>query len=445
MANLDLFEWKDERYPIDFIESLIFQSESFLLKKLARNDCSWADDPKKHQGGPFLPKGAFGKKFFPQLKNINGEKRHIFETIIEVEWPGTSETKQCRLVHYSNKGSEQHLTRVPKPEFSNLTPASYLLIAKKTKRHAYIAVVIDSATSTAEWIEDKLELKSDFSCELFLPDDIRAKTLSQQELLVQAIIQAIKNDQLQSLINSYSMRSTDQLAVAAQELYLEKVGASSLSPYEIASPGDAIRTISRDLEFELYKEDESKLLAVQFANSLVLAHGINTRKDAVKSIVKCCSNNDLYSVFKSASQKRVSRAGRSFELHLSTVMRNGEIAFDAQVKHNGRRPDFVLPGAHALKANESNPGRAYILSAKTTLKERWKQIVLEDYNCPVFLATLDERITKPALDQMLNLNITVVVPESLKKSKITNYKKHAAVISYRSFFDDVKDKWGVGF
>jgi len=39
-----------------------------------------------------------------------------------------------------------------------------------------------------------------------------------------------------------------------------------------------------------------------------------------------------------------------------------------------------------LKANERTFEEAMVLSAKTTLRERWKQVAMEKFNCALFLA-----------------------------------------------------------
>jgi transcriptional regulator NrdR family protein len=67
---------------------------------------------------------------------------------------------------------------------------------------------------------------------------------------------------------------------------------------------------------------------------------------------------------------------------------------------------------------------------------RWKQITHERFNCAIFLATVDDRVSRQALDEMQSAGIGLVVPESLKTSKETFYSGHANVISFRNFFDD---------
>src|SRR5690606_12369600 len=97
-------------------------------------------------------------------------------------------------------------------------------------------------------------------------------------------------------------------------------------------------------------------------------------------------------VFLSASQQRKTRAGRSFEHHIAAALTAGRIRFVAQAVTGGRRPDFVMPDLAQLKNRRRARGDALVLAAKTTLRERWKQVSSERINCEVFLATVDDRI-----------------------------------------------------
>ncbi|HEU0189274.1 MAG TPA: type II restriction endonuclease [Gallionella sp.] len=140
--------------------------------------------------------------------------------------------------------------------------------------------------------------------------------------------------------------------------------------------------------------------------------------------------------FLSASQHRKSRAVLSFEQHIARLLRDGRISFEEQAVTGGRRPDFVLPSLVVLKAKKRTFEEALVLSVKTTLRERWKQVAMEKFNCALFLATVDDRVSSAAIDDMNTQGIHLVVPESLKKSKETCYVSKANVITFREFFDD---------
>ncbi len=142
-------------------------------------------------------------------------------------------------------------------------------------------------------------------------------------------------------------------------------------------------------------------------------------------------------IFLSAAQTRKSRAGLSFEYHVERLFKDGKLRYEAQTVIGGRRPDFVLPGIKEL--NEK--GDALIVSLKTTLRERWKQLAMERPFGSIFLATVDDRVSGEAIDEMGRNSIALVVPESLKKAKESAYDGYSNVVTFKQFFDDeVKSK-----
>lgn len=215
----------------------------------------------------------------------------------------------------------------------------------------------------------------------------------------------------------------------AQRVFLQQYHLGNLNPYEMLAPGDAIMKISRDIEYSLYKRAERRYRAAEVIRIIT-----NGGADIVSSVVR--GFPDLDATFLSASQHRKSRAGRSFEQHIARLLRDGRIAFEEQAVTGGRRPDFVLPNLVVLKSEKRKFEEAMVLSAKTTLRERWKQVAMEKFNCALFLATVDDRVSSAAIDDMSNQGIHLVVPESLKKSKETCYNGKTNVITFREFFDD---------
>jgi len=204
---------------------------------------------------------------------------------------------------------------------------------------------------------------------------------------------------------------------------------TSLNPFSISNPGDAIMRISRDIEYKLYKQAELRHRAAEVLR--IITEG---GKGLAESIVRGFPQLDA--TFLSASQHRKSRAGRSFERHIARLLSDGGIAFEEQAVTGGRRPDFVMPSLIVLNDKSRTFEEALILSAKTTLRERWKQLAMEKFDCALFLATVDDRVSTDAVDDMLKQEICLVVPESLKKSKETCYALKENVITFRTFFDD---------
>lgn len=133
------------------------------------------------------------------------------------------------------------------------------------------------------------------------------------------------------------------------------------------------------------------------------------------------------------TQSRRSRAGTAFEVIVSELFNKLGYPYDAQPDISGSTPDYVLPNLDWYK---KYPADSIILTLKRTLRERWRQIVTESSSGKYYLATIDENVSKPGLSQMMQRNITLVVPDDLKNK---NYNDALNVISFETFFEDHLD------
>lgn len=417
------------------IEEFVRKSERFLLKKLSRNDTSWADRKESHQSGFYVPAQVRQSGFFPELIQ-RVDKPHIFEAVCPTFWPQLGELrKKSWLKHYSNKGPEAHFTRVPKTLFSGLNPASWLLggilIDPIGEAHHWF-MTIDSESQDAALLESRLDIQANFQFATFSPSQLLLSSqIEADELaeLIEEIQSALKTGTIPELLNKYGrIPHATSISDEALATFLAESGHSSLNPWAIANPGDAIMRISRDIEFRIYKRHELRYRAIQVAQALAAYHDVSSA--AVRGFPS------LDAIFLSASQQRKNRAGRSFEIHLARLLREGGVRFEEQAVLEQRRPDFVLPDRKTVaRQNGRTYFEAAILSAKTTLRERWKQITHERFNCSIFLATVDDRVSSEALSDLQRLEITLVVPELLKDSNESLYSKRDNVITFRDFFD----------
>lgn len=421
------------------IEDLTEKSSQLFLKKLARNDTSWADDSGKHQGGFYIPRGIRESDYFPALVADNPDKLHIFRAPCPTLWPQTGEITLSNMSHYSNKGAETHFTGVPKSLFSGLAPASLLLggrLREPVGEAFYWFTVLDSTSEDSEILETAFDLDSSFHYGLFEADVLRrAAEFARDEIteLIERLQHAIKDGTLSALLSDYaSIPPPLQIATAAREEWLQAEGRTTFDPFSIEAPGDAIMRISRDIEYRIFRRYELRHRATAVAKTL------SAHKDIAKAVVLGFS--ELDAIFLSASQQRKTRAGRSFEHHIAAALQGGHILFQEQAVTGGRRPDFVLPDLAVLKKGKSrNFNDAIVIAAKTTLRERWKQVSSEGLHCAVYLATVDDRVPRTSISEMAAAGIILVVPESLKSSDEACYKDQSEVISFRQFFDkDVK-------
>lgn len=415
------------------VQTWVGKSSTVFIKKLARNDCAWADSAENgHQNGVYIPREIRESGFFPPLQNTNGDKPHIFDARFWTIWPATGETQHSTLKHYSNKGTEMHFTRVPRGEFNDLTPASWLIGGRLEHSLGEVHhwfMVVDSASEEAELLESMFALDSDYHFALFDPANLPGSEQGDAEQLIEELTKALSNGSLDQFIADASrMPKSGEFALRAQSAWLAENNLEKLDPWNIPNPGDAVMRISRDIEYALYKRSEVRFRAAQVLKT------VSQNTDLVSAVVR--GFPELDATFLSAAQTRKSRAGRSFEHHVGCVFRDGRVRHEEQVIFGGRRPDFVLPDVSTLRSKSRDFNDAAIVSLKTTLRERWKQLSLERINGEVFLATVDDRVTADSISDMAKNGICLVVPESLKKSKETCYADKANVITFRAFFDD---------
>ncbi|AWT13131.1 type II restriction endonuclease [Stenotrophomonas maltophilia] len=430
-----LLEQNPEQWSL--IEALVARSERLFLKKLSRNDASWADEGGGHQSGFYVPRDVRESDFFPELR-ARKDLPHIYEAVCPSFWPQTGEVREASgIKYYSNKRSECHFTRIPAELFSGLSPASWLLggaLREPEGGAHHWFVVIDSASGDAELLESRLNIQSDFHFGLFSPSDLKqASSIESKEAeeLIQEIDTALRSGSIDALVAKYAkLPSPEKLAGEARNTFLTTVRAKTFDPWTIKKPGDALMRVSRDIEFSIYRRHELRMRAVEIAK--VLADHDRVATAAVQGFPS------MDSIFLSASQQRKSRAGKSFESHLAAMLKAGGVRFEAQAILGQRRPDFVLPDQATVALNTSRGyEEAAILSAKTTLRERWKQITHERFNCAIFLATVDDRVSKEALEDLRKAEITLVVPESMKMRTNESFYCHDSnVISFREFFDE---------
>ncbi|MXY64990.1 MAG: restriction endonuclease [Gammaproteobacteria bacterium] len=118
----------------------------------------------------------------------------------------------------------------------------------------------------------------------------------------------------------------------------------------------------------------------------------------------------------SVHNRRKSRMGHSLENHLEAVFRAFGIAYDrGKITENNHRPDFLFPSVTAYHAAPATGAtNLAMLGAKSSCKERWRQVLAEADKIPrKHLLTLEPGISEPQTDQMEASNLQLVVPRDI--------------------------------
>lgn len=149
----------------------------------------------------------------------------------------------------------------------------------------------------------------------------------------------------------------------------------------------------------------------------------------------------LYKLDLSTTNSRRSRSGKTFEAIIKFLIKDvyGYPFTDQsnvaegffQEQGIGKIVDGIIPGKDSYIANRA---KTLIITMKTSLRERWQEVVeeIKRTNIPqIYLLTVDEGLTDSKLRTMAHQNICVVNYDSVKEK----FKKHSNVISFTEFFN----------
>jgi hypothetical protein len=120
----------------------------------------------------------------------------------------------------------------------------------------------------------------------------------------------------------------------------------------------------------------------------------------------------------SVQNRRKARAGYALENHLVELFRRLGIdcSYNVVTEH-ASRPDFIFPGIDPYRDNEFPVERLTMLGAKTTCKDRWRQVLAEATRIPEkHLCTLEPGISVSQTDEMQGSNLQLVVPGAIFSS-----------------------------
>lgn len=151
--------------------------------------------------------------------------------------------------------------------------------------------------------------------------------------------------------------------------------------------------------------------------------------------------DDFVALANQVLNRRKSRAGKSLEHHLAAIFNENHIQFTAQaVTEGNKRPDFIFPSEEAYHDFSFPVSRLTSLAAKTTCKDRWRQILNEADRLRdgrKYLCTLQQGISSMQMDEMEAEKVTLVVP----KAYISTYPrdKQDRIWSLHTFVDHVKE------
>jgi len=117
----------------------------------------------------------------------------------------------------------------------------------------------------------------------------------------------------------------------------------------------------------------------------------------------------------SVQNRRKSRAGSALENHLEHIFARLGLHVDRAPVTEGRaRPDFLFPGTNAYHDPGFPADLLTMLGAKSTCKDRWRQVLVEaDRIDDKHLLTLEPSISTAQTTEMRQRRLQLVVPRNL--------------------------------
>lgn len=128
--------------------------------------------------------------------------------------------------------------------------------------------------------------------------------------------------------------------------------------------------------------------------------------------------DDFISFSLSVQNRRKARVGFAFESHLEHLFRLHDLKFQKGGKtrftENNARPDFLFPSFDAYHDKDFPIDGLFLLGAKTTCKDRWRQVLSEGKLLPLkHLATLEAAISPNQTAEMTAHGLQLVIPTGL--------------------------------
>ncbi len=140
----------------------------------------------------------------------------------------------------------------------------------------------------------------------------------------------------------------------------------------------------------------------------------------------------------SVQNRRKSRVGHALENHLEAVFKAHLVSYERGAKTEGNsKPDFIFPSAAAYRDPSMTSPPLQMLAAKSTCKDRWRQVLAEAAKIPhKHLFTLETAISDNQTTEMAAHKIQLVVPPSVAKTYTPVQRTH--LIDLRGFLSVVK-------
>lgn len=357
-------------YAKKAIQSVQNSVQSFC-KFLSANDTGAT---RSNQSGILVSKSALEMMFNRQELDVSG----IPKRTVKIRWQDDFFTESC-FTYYKSK-NELRITRFGRG-FPFLKPdqTGDLFVFTKQSDLDYSGYFLETDEEIEEFL-NTLNISPTETNSLIHTDHISSQV--KEKLAVQEFISRLNVD----------FPASDVMSEAAREIEEKAYG------HRAGAADDPDQKLIRwtDMEYTLFRELE----CVRYGK--VIEKGFQSVDEFIK-----LANVVL--------NRRKSRAGKSLEHHLAAIFDRNGIEYASQAVTEGKKkPDFLFPSLEAYQDINFSTDYIVSLAAKTTCKDRWRQVLNEADRLrdkPKYLCTLQQGISKVQMDEMQAEHVILVVPK----------------------------------
>lgn len=357
-----------EGYANQAIQSVL-NSQQAYCKFLSANDSGATGG---HQSGILISKSAKDMMFTQTLENEN-----ILKRTVEIQWQNDLRTESS-FTYYSSK-NELRITKFGRSfQFLNPEQTGALFVFTRQSADQYSAFFLETE------------------------DDI--------EQFLSAF--GIGPTETNHMIDTSAVLPETQERIAIQEFIDTLTVDFPLSDVMSAAARDIQNRVYNHLEYIRTNPDRK---IIEWTNTeYALFRAIEHARYGDKISRGFTSVDEFITMANMVLNRRKSRAGKSLEHHLSAIFDGNDIQYTAQsVTEGNKKPDFLFPSQAAYHNATFPTDKLISLAAKTTCKDRWRQVINEAdrlRGLPKYLCTLQQGISPAQMDEMQAENVILVVP-----------------------------------
>lgn len=357
-----------EGYANQAIQSVL-NSQQAYCKFLSANDSGATGG---HQSGILISKSAKDMMFTQALENEN-----ILKRTVEIQWQNDLRTESS-FTYYSSK-NELRITKFGRSfPFLNPEQTGALFVFTRQSADQYSAFFLETEDDIEQFLSafgiGPTETNHMIDTSAVLPE-------TQERIAIQEFIDTLTVD----------FPLSDVMSAAARDIQ-----------NRVYNHLEYIRTNPDRKIIEWTNTEYALFRAIEHARyGDKISHGF-TYVDEFITMANMVLN------------RRKSRAGKSLEHHLSAIFDGNDIQYTAQsVTEGNKKPDFLFPSQAAYHNATFPTDKLISLAAKTTCKDRWRQVINEAdrlRGLPKYLCTLQQGISPAQMDEMQAENVILVVP-----------------------------------